>query len=119
MADPAVILASVSLFLDIFDTCDRLYQGRKVTAAFGEDFENAIAELEMQWSRFSVCVKQRRILPDQIDRNNLNTGNAHMIKDYLRTMERYFAAAHQINKRYLGPDTSVYSGSCDTSQCTD
>ena len=108
MEAAGVALASIDLFLNIFDTCDRLYQGFKLTAAFGEDFENAIAELEMQWSRFRVCVKLRRIDPDQIDRNNLDAGNAHMIKVYLRTMERYFSDAHSINKRYVSGGRSMY-----------
>ncbi|KAK3639932.1 hypothetical protein LTR56_012106 [Elasticomyces elasticus] len=100
MEAAGVTLGSISVFFDIFDACDRLYQGCKVTKAFGKDFENAIAELEMQWARFCICVTKRQLSPGHIDQNSLHTGNALLIQKYLKTMLSYFESAHEINERY-------------------
>lgn len=95
MVEPVgITLASVGLFLQIFDTCDRLYHGVKLTWRFGDDYDAMQIEFEMQWARFDSLLRTRRVSQNQID------ANRSVISRYLEQMRKYFAECNKLMKWY-------------------
>ncbi|KAK4998427.1 hypothetical protein LTR66_002327 [Elasticomyces elasticus] len=103
MVEPVgVTLASMGLFLQLFDTVDRLWEGFKVTASFGDDWEAVQVELRMQWWRFETVYKIRKIPRSEID------GNREMLKDYLKLMLDYFKICQDLSTWYTGDNTDPF-----------
>ncbi|KAK4984027.1 hypothetical protein LTR50_006866 [Elasticomyces elasticus] len=101
MVEPAgITLASIGLFLQLFDTVDRLWEGFKVTASFGDDWEAVQVELRMQWWRFETVYKIRKIPRSEID------GNREMLEDYLKLMLHYFKTCQDLCVWYTGEDNT-------------
>ena len=97
-----ITLASVSLFLQIFDSCDRLYHGYKLNHRFGTDFENTEIELEMQWARFEILVNRERVRQNEIELSDRNRNKHETICKGLKLMERLFRDCNTLMKRYDG-----------------
>ena len=103
MPEPVgITLASVSLFLQIFDSCDRLYHGYKLNRRFGTDFENVQIELEIQWARFDILVNRRRVRQDEIEPSERNPNQHETVRRGLTLMERLFGDCNALMKWYDG-----------------
>jgi hypothetical protein len=72
MVEPvSVTLGAVALLFPIYDACDRLYHGYKLTRSYGDDFEIVQLKLQMQFCRLDVTAKRKVIdLEYPIDVNN-------------------------------------------------
>jgi hypothetical protein len=95
-----ITLASVGLFLQLYDACDRLYHGYKLTRRFGHDFEDVQVELQMQWARFDTLLKRRLVSSQEIDVHNPSHRITSTIYRYISLMERYFKTCHELMKWY-------------------
>lgn len=93
-------LASISLFLQIFDSCDRLYRAYKLNRRFGTDSENIEIELKIQWARFDVLVNRRRVRQDEIESSDRNRDKHETIRRGLTLMEGLFRDCNALMKRY-------------------
>ena len=103
MPEPVgITLASISLFLQIFDSCDRLYHGYKLTRRFGTDFKDAEAELEMQWAGFQILVNRQRVRQDEIESSDRNPNKHETVRNALQHMERLFGECNTLMKWYAG-----------------
>ena len=103
MPEPvATTLASISLFLQIFDSCDRLYHGYKLNRRFGTDFENVQIELEIQWARFEILVNRQRVRQDEIELSDRNRNQHETVRRGLKLMEGLFGDCNALMKWYDG-----------------
>lgn len=103
MPEPVgITLASVSLFLQIFDSCDRLYRGYKLNRRFGTDFESIQIELEIQWARFDIIVNRRRVRQDEIESSDRNRNQHETVRRGLKLMEGLFGDCNNLMKWYDG-----------------
>jgi hypothetical protein len=98
----AATLASLGLFLQLYDTCDRLYHGFKLTRRFGEDFENTQIQLDAQWARLDTLWNRRRVRRDMIDLGVSNDYVIETLKRLLELMKRYFAECNRLMEWYDG-----------------
>ena len=102
MEPAGVALASISVFLQIFDTCDRLYQGCKLLGNFGDDFWNVQSSLNLQWRRFYYIMRDKRVPPERLEGDTLSRADRDAIKQTLQRMESHFAVCNQLIARYIG-----------------
>ena len=103
MVEPVgITLASVSLFFQIFDVCDRLYHGYKLTRRFGEDFQILQQALETQWARLDTTLRRRRVRGDEIDVNSPDHYVTGVIKRHLESMRTYFGRCNKLMEWYDG-----------------
>lgn len=101
MPEPVgITLASVGLFLQIFDTCDRLYHGYKLTWRFGRDFTLVQSALDMQWARLDAMIQRRLVRWQEIDVSNLNHNTTLTIQRHLNSMKTYFEICNKLMKWY-------------------
>jgi Prion-inhibition and propagation len=108
MVEPVgITLASVGLFLQVFDVCDRLYHGAKLTWRFGTDFELIQIALEVQWARLDTIVRKRRIKVTEIDVDNPDHYVTFTIKRLLESMKIHFERCNQLMAWYDGESKSA------------
>jgi Prion-inhibition and propagation len=93
-------LGSIALFLSLYNVCDALIHGYKLTLRFGDDFVAVQRELDMQWARLDLLMRSRRVLKSEIDPENPSSRMSTTVSDYLGQMQRYFQVCHDLMKKY-------------------
>ena len=105
MVDPVgVTLGSIGLLLPIYDACDRLFHGYKLTQSFGDDFHLAQVRFHQQYSRLHET-SQRKVVDldkfnDPRDMYNKSHETTSMIIETLSAMRVQFEKGHKILEKY-------------------
>lgn len=105
MVDPvATPLALVGLLFPIYDACDRLYHGYKLTRSFGRDFRLTQLQLEQQYSRLELTSETRVVDIQGLDRlSDINDVHHRLTATVFRTLSSIkdqFELAHQLIQHY-------------------
>jgi hypothetical protein len=94
-------LAAVALLFPIYDACDRLYLGYKLTRSFGDDFDMVQFDLDCQYSRLDETSRIRLIdLESPIDPNDQNHGTTKTIIRALRVIRDQLRLSNQLMEKY-------------------
>ena len=108
MVDPlGATLGSISILFPIYDACDRLFHGYKLTQSFGDDFRLAQVRFYQQYSRLHET-SQRKVMDIESHRNT------SMVLETLSAMKVRFEKGHKILQKYdqLGiPRSQQYQAS--------
>ena len=105
MVDPVgVTLGSIALLFPIYDACDRLFHGYKLTQSFGDDFRLAQVRFYQQYSRLHET-SQRKIMDldkfnDPKDMYNESHETTSMVIETLSAMRFQFEKGHKILEKY-------------------
>ena len=105
MVDPVgATLGSIGLLLPIYDACDRLFHGYKLTQCFGDDFHLAQVRFYQQYSRLHET-SQRKVVDldkfnDPRDMYNKSHETTSMIIETLSAMRVQFEKGHKILEKY-------------------
>ena len=105
MADPlGATLGSISVLLPIYDACDRLFHGYKLTQSFGDDFRLAQVRFYQQYSRLHET-SQRKVMDldkfdDPYDIYNKSHETTSMVIETLSAMRVQFEKGHKILEKY-------------------
>ena len=105
MVDPVgTPLAAVALLLPIYDACDRLYHGYKLTRSFGQDFDLTQLQLEQQYSRLELTSETRVVDLQELDRlGDINDVHHRLTATVFRTLssiKTQFELAHKLLQHY-------------------
>ena len=105
MADPVgTPLAAVALLFPIYDACDRLYHGYKLTRSFGRDFDLTQLQLEQQYSRLELTSETRVVDLQELDRlGDINDVHHRLTATIFRTLssiKTQFELAHKLLEHY-------------------
>jgi hypothetical protein len=94
-------LGAVALLFPIYDACDRLYHGYKLTKSFGKDFDLVQFELECQYSRLDVTSRTRVLdLESPIDPNNKDHGTTSTVIRALSNIRRQLELSNKLMEKY-------------------
>ena len=105
MVEPVgATLGSIALLLPIYDACDRLFHGYKLTQSFGDDFHSAQVRFHQQYSRLHET-SQRKIMDlekfnDPREMYNESHETTNMVKETLSAMRVHFERGHRILEKY-------------------
>ena len=100
--EASIVLASVGVFLQLYDTCDRLYHGVKLNRRFGDDYMSAQIELEMQWCRLHEILQRPRVLAKDCNIQDPKNAQRKQLARYLGQMEKYFKTCNELMTWYDG-----------------
>src|ERR1700712_293437 len=102
MVEPVgVTLGAVALLAPIYDTCDRLYHGYRLTRAFGQDFWIVQLELEAQWCRLDVTSRKRLIdLESPIRADDADFEATQTIIKVLSLIKTQFELSNKLMAKY-------------------
>ena len=108
MVEPVgITLSSISVFLDVFDVCDRLYRGVKLTWRFGTDFWQLQQALDAQWARLETTVRKRMVKSTEIEVDNPDHYVTKTIRNQLESMRIYFDGCNKLMARYDNGGTLI------------
>ena len=97
-------LAAVALLFPIYDACDRLYHGYKLTRSFGRDFDLTQLQLEQQYSRLELTSATRVVDLQELDRpsdiNNVHHKLTATVFRTLSSIRTQFELAHKLLQHY-------------------
>lgn len=97
-------LAAVGLLYPIYDACDRLYHGYKLTRSFGRDFDLTQLQLEQQYSRLELTSETRLVDLQGLDRlSDINDVHHRLTATVFRTLssiKAQFKLAHKLLQHY-------------------
>ena len=105
MVDPlGATLGSISLLFPIYDACDRLFQGYKLTQSFGDDFRLAQVRFYQQYSRLHETSQRKVMYLNKFDNPNDMYNESHettsMVIETLSAMRVRFEKGHKILEKY-------------------
>ena len=105
MVDPlGATLGSIGILFPIYDACDRLFQGYKLTQSFGDDFRLAQIRFYQQYSRLHETAQRKVMDLDKFtspnDVYNTSHENTSMVIETLSAMKVRFEKGHKILQKY-------------------
>jgi hypothetical protein len=103
LAAAGKVLQIFSTVHDVYDTCDRIYQGVKLTRALGSDFECVQARLQVQWGIFTSIAERVKIAHRSggpLDERKCRLENVRTIKEATAAIQHYFQTCHKIIAKY-------------------
>ncbi len=112
MVEPVgITLAAAGLLYPIYQACDDLYHGYKLTRSFGDDFDLVQLELEMQYSRLEKTSETRDVELHGLDRpSDINNSNHRVTSIVVRTLSQIkvqFELANKLLGKYDETGTPV------------
>ena len=105
MVDPVgATLGSIGILFPIYNACDRLFHGYKLTQSFGDDLHLAKVRFHQQYSRLHQT-SQRKVMdldkfPDPSDIYNEDHEITSMVIETLSAMRLRFEKGHKILQKY-------------------
>ena len=105
MVEPVgVTLGSIGILFPIYDACDKLFQGYKLTQSFGDDFRLAQVRFYQQYSRLHET-SQRKVkdldrFPDLSNIYIESLETPSVVIETLSVMKVRFEKGHKILQKY-------------------
>jgi hypothetical protein len=101
--DPTgVTLASISLFIQLIKTTDRLYAIYKAISSFDEDFREEQLKLQAQWIIYDNWVNVAELPSSRLPGGHLSEEDTLFVEEFLKLMERHFGDCNQLVGKYTG-----------------
>jgi hypothetical protein len=99
--DPVgITIAGISLFIQILQSIDTLYQGCKTFVNFDEEFHSLQLELKMQWYRYYSSTRCVRLPSRGRPGGVLSEDDIEFIRQYLENMNVYFQECYRLVSKY-------------------
>lgn len=101
MVDPlGATIGSIAILFPIYDACDRLFHGWKLTQSFGDDFRLAQVRFYQQYCRLHETSQRQLMYLDSNDLCNENSESTSMVIETLSAMRVHFEKGHKILQKY-------------------
>ncbi|KAL8689206.1 MAG: hypothetical protein Q9218_005071 [Villophora microphyllina] len=105
MVEPVgLTLGAIGLLFPIYQACERLHRGYKLTQAFGDDWQIIQLRLDMHYSRLesttTTSVPSLKEFANPGDVYNKDHPTTSIILRTLSTIKKQFEAVHKLNEHY-------------------